>query len=85
MRDNLRRLINSSGHVTLHKPVRLELRGRRKDRGIYVVYRCTETAVERDFGCLQPKAGRKVIAEQYPSLELVDVSDDAPSKVDCAA
>lgn len=64
-------LPNPSGHITRHTCMRLEIRGEGKDKSIYPIYRCSETAAERVFGYLPSSTPKRHLRKLYPGVELV--------------
>lgn len=68
-------LMNAHERVTLHQCIRLEMRSTPGDKGIYPIYRCTETRAERVFGCLRACTGDQWLKLMFPDVELVHAPD----------
>ena len=69
------KLVNANRQFTTHHCVRLEIRRKPRNVGIYPVYRCTVTGVERDYGCYRAQVGTRRLNKMYPGVEMVYVDE----------
>ena len=69
--SNTAKLVNAHGRVTLHQCIRLEMRGEGQNKGIYPIYRCTETGIDRVFGCLRAVTNTYWLDQLFPDIELI--------------
>lgn len=71
------KLVNAHGRVTLHQCIRLEMRGEGQLKGIYPIYRCTETREERVYGCLRGGTNTFWLDRLFPDIELIRAEPEA--------
>ena len=63
-------LVNDRGHASWHQCIRLEMLETEDGRGIFAIFRCSETDEERVFGCLDGDTPLAEIGKLYPGVPL---------------